>query len=540
MLLGAPHIVAENHPCGVAPRRRVACGVGEVGPKAFFLVCSSALAGHAVRECARGFRAGIGGSRVGEVVALGDLRVAEEGAEGGADGALRVRGEADFVGGDLRAGDRVNKGVGRAADAIGLGHVLVYPCAGVTVIGDLGVADVERQVLRHEQVVRVVHPLVGVPIGVGPGVDDIQPEEPAFKGQVGVLDFIVDELRLVPLDLEVLEVRVRVEDTVGLDFLLGVGREEPPVVGEVVAEGQAAASVAGLVDVVINQVGIVGILEVDIGKVGASLEALAVLANLHAIVASFVGFPEAGALAQVLGAGHIVNPAALGVRVAHGAQGGLVRQGQVDHALEVVAGLAVADGAGAELQAAVGARRVRLVGDHADGAGLGAGAEQSALGTGQDFQALHVRRVDVQVAARLRQRLLVQVEGDIGRKASHAGSGEVGRGRGNAAHIDGGLARASAARGDIGQAQQVVVKGGDAGPLQRLFIQGLDGHCYVLGAFGALGGRDDHLLKLAEGQGCVRGSRGCQNCCAELVALEHGSSHFAVGRAAAPLRGLPL
>ena len=61
--------------------------------------------------------------------------------------------------------------------------------------------------------------------------------------------------------------------------------------------------------------------------------------------------------------------------------------------------------------------RIGLVGDDADGAGLGTGAVQRALRPGQRFDALDVVDVDVERALDRSDRLLVQVHADAGLRA---------------------------------------------------------------------------------------------------------------------------
>ena len=182
----------------------------------------------------------------------------------------------------------------------------------------------------------------------------------------------------------------------------------------------------------------------------------------HSVLANGARGPEPRALAGVPRAGNIVDPAALAVVVDDAAQAERLADGHVQDDFEARTPAAAGDRIRAELRVAVELLKVRLVRDQADVAGLGTGPEQRALGTGEHLDARQVRRVHVDIAARLRQRLLVQVEGDVGREARHTGDRQVGRGGGDAANVDGVLARSAAAGGHAGQEQAVFGEIGDA------------------------------------------------------------------------------
>ena len=66
---------------------------------------------------------------------------------------------------------------------------------------------------------------------------------------------------------------------------------------------------------------------------------------------------------------------------------------------------------------AFGDVQLRLVGDVANGTGLGAAAEQRALRAFEHFDALHVDQVDVVVARRELHRLVVEVQATFGNGA---------------------------------------------------------------------------------------------------------------------------
>src|SRR5450631_2554689 len=77
---------------------------------------------------------------------------------------------------------------------------------------------------------------------------------------------------------------------------------------------------------------------------------------------------------------------------------------------------------------------LRLVRDVAHHAGFGAGAEQGALRAFEDFDALEVRGIDIQVAAGQRARLFVEVDRDARKAADTARALHTLRGRRQAAH----------------------------------------------------------------------------------------------------------
>ena len=121
------------------------------------------------------------------------------------------------------------------------------------------------------------------------------------------------------------------------------------------------------------------------------------------------------------GAGDVVDVAAAAVVVDHPAQGEGVRdQRYVQHHGQIRIGVAAGGhpvGAG---HGALGDVHLRLVGDVADDARLGAGAEQGALRAFQHLDTLEVGRIHVEVAARQLPGLVIQVDGDVGEAIDRA------------------------------------------------------------------------------------------------------------------------
>ena len=190
--------------------------------------------------------------------------------------------------------------------------------------------------------------------------------------------------------------------------------------------------------------------------------------------------PESRAFARIDRAGDIVDPAAFLVVVDDPAQAETLVYGHVQHCFHIGIRVTVIDCPGAHADTAERAAEVRLVGDQADVTGLRAGAEQCALGARQHFDALQVRGVDVEVPSRLRQRLVVEVEGNVGGKAGHAGGGQVGRRRGDATNINRVLPRAAAPCRDRWQLNDVVGEVRDAKLRDIVAAQGADRDRHVL------------------------------------------------------------
>ena len=115
------------------------------------------------------------------------------------------------------------------------------------------VADVVRNVLPDEQVVRVVGALVGLTLGEGTGVEDFEGANTAFDGPVHVGVFVFNKLLLKPLDLVVVaEIGISVERAITLDLLCHGASADAPVIIDVPLGCDAAAAVGGVVEVVLD------------------------------------------------------------------------------------------------------------------------------------------------------------------------------------------------------------------------------------------------------------------------------------------------
>ena len=166
---------------------------------------------------------------------------------------------------------------------------------------------------------------------------------------------------------------------------------------------------------------------------------------------------------------------------------------------------------------------LRLVGDQAHGAGLGAGAKQGALGAGQHFDALQVRGVHVQVPGCEGDRLLVLIERHPGRGALNRRHRERRLLGGRAAHEKLVASGAASGRDHVGEVWDVLLKAVHAELVDVVAGHRLHGDRDVLRGLGALGGGYHNLFN-----GCglrrnrARGAHGDgrQHGTVQLAALE--------------------
>ncbi len=124
-----------------------------------------------------------------------------------------------------------------------------------------------------------------------------------------------------------------------------------------------------------------------------------------------------------------------------------------------------------------------LVGDVADRAGLGTAAEQRALRAFEHFDALEVGGIDVEVARRELQRLVVEIQRDVGEVADRRARLAAGEPGAETADEDRALARAVVPEGDVGRVLDQVVERRDVELRQRLAGEGLDRQRHLLDAF---------------------------------------------------------
>ena len=142
---------------------------------------------------------------------------------------------------------------------------------------------------------------------------------------------------------------------------------------------------------------------------------------------------------------------------------------------------------------AVELRRIRLVRDDADGAGLGARAVQRALRTGEHFDARDVVDLDVERALDRGDRLLVEVHADRRQRTRVVGVLAAG----DAAHVRARETGAAALERHVRQEFHVVVEGLDLEVRELLLADGLDRQRHVLKALVALQRGDDDFVEAA-------------------------------------------
>ena len=387
--------------------------------------------------------------------------------------------------------------------------VLVVPEArGRVALVHTGAREAGALVVRAPyaaRIVRVVRDRLRFARQVRAGVDEVERADLAGDRQRGIDELILGGARGEDRHLERLQplsrrgavgvhsatgfgtVWMLVEHTLAFDLLVGDGQQGIPVIGDLPLEAGADAAVFGFVDVVAGNVGIV-----DHEGVGRNDTARA------ARKAQVGALPREGAV-------DVVDVTATVVHVTHDTHGQLVvDERDVDHALDVVAVVAVRRIRVTDLDVAGQLIESWLVGDVTQHARLGAGAEQRALRPGQHFDALEVGCVDVEVATRNLRGLLVEVHRDVRPGAVGARSLGAERSNAEAAYVDVALARSEGGRRDTGQELHELLDRRDVQLRERLAGEGLDRQRDVLQAFRAALRGDDHFLEPPPDAACAQ------------------------------------
>ena len=269
----------------------------------------------------------------------------------------------------------------------------------------------------------------------------------------------------------------------------------------------------GVVEVILDQPGVIRLDEVNARQVIARLKAGAIGCHGHTVVAHRSGWAEARAFACVAGACDIVDVAALIIEIYDAAHGEIVGHRHIEHGFGLVARLASLGEGRADTDPGVKARQIGLVGDEPHDTSLRTRSEQGALRPGKNFDPFEVGGIDVEITTRLCQRLLVEIKRNVGSKTRDARRREVWRGRRKAANIDRALAGAATASSHCGQLLQIIVEGRDVQLVELFLTQGLNRNRYVLQIFAAtLGGDNDGcdaaLARLPLSAGPALGLRG--------------------------------
>ena len=448
-------------------------------------------------------------ARIGEVVAFLKFQIGIKRTQSCAD-TLFLRGvDPEFLREDLGLGRRGDKQVRCLAGAAG---------AARTRIADGAITDVIRQILADKQIVGVIDALFGFAVGICTGVDHVEHRKAPFDRPAGVGEIVFDPVLFVALDFQIVEVEIGIgeEHTVRFDGLACMRNGQAPVGCEFIQSRCAETRILGIVEIFFYQARIVGGDEVHIGidlrqRYRVGLETGAQRVHRYAVRTDGSGRTEAGTVACGDGACNIVDITALAVEVEDPAKREIVGNRNVEHRFSVVAGFAALGERHTGLCASLEAGQRRLVGDQTDNTCLRACTEQRALRPCENFDTLKVGCIHVEVAAWLCQRLIVEVERNVGRKAGHTGGGQVGRGRGEAANIDGALARTAAACGDGGELVKIIGESVDRELVQSFLANRIYRDRNVLQVFGNLG-RSDHDFTDAPGArlSVLRGGRCCR------------------------------
>ena len=208
------------------------------------------------------------------------------------------------------------------------------------------------------------------------------------------------------------------------------------------------------------------------------------------------------------GARDVVDVAAAAIVVGHQADGEPIGDHRdVQHALDRGARIAVGGGRIGGVDIRLDPIELRLVGDVAHHARLGACAEECSLGALEDLDALEIGGIDIEVTAGDLARLIVEVGRDVREAAGRAHTLETADAGRQATDEDIALTGANAAGGHVRQVLHEVIEGLDVELTERLGGQRLDGDRHVLDALGSALRGDDHFLQLV-----ARAGRGCRFC----------------------------
>ncbi len=175
---------------------------------------------------------------------------------------------------------------------------------------------------------------------------------------------------------------------------------QPPVFVDIPQGTQPTAGVLGFVNVLFCPG--VGLQKRDASQVRPCLKPVAGGRHGLAVGSYSASGAESCAVTDIARTFDLINIAALGVGVGDGAQCKVIGDRPVQYAFELVARVAVFGEGGAQVERAIGTRRIWLIGDKANVTRLRTRAKQRALRTRQYFDAIEISRIDVKVAARLR------------------------------------------------------------------------------------------------------------------------------------------
>ena len=362
--------------------------------------------------------------------------------------------------------------------------------ADIAVIGrgviDAAIAFIIRQIQADIRISGVVRNLRGAMLQERSGIDQIKRTEPPVYRQGGQADFVTQRVVVELGDFQVAHIGLEVEDPVGIEFLTKMHQVDGPIVSHVPGQRQTPTTIGRVVVVLLDELVVVD----DLARrrpiqaacaVGndCSRRRLTRLDRAHdeqRIPGRQLARHADIAIERHLeSARDIVDIAALPVGVDHRAYRQLVLDDRdVDEGIAGDAFLALLGESVARVEPGMDFGRVRLVGDIAHRAAHRTGTEQGALRTGQNFDALKVDRVEVEVAAHQRGRRIVHIKRDGWLRPGRAGNLETRRVGREAADEDRRGTRPARRGTHIGQILDQLVEFGDVQVGQRIAAQRLD------------------------------------------------------------------
>ena len=339
----------------------------------------------------------------------------------------------------------------------------------------------------------------------GPIIDHVQHTQAALKGHSADVPIIAQRVWTKLRNLQIADAGLIIEHAIGLQGLTHMHQINRPIVIDVIGHGQTRAVIDRVIEVVLNEGVIIDRLArrcsiATTGTKRALANAGLKRANNKQWVAGWqlARFADMTVKWHLIGASDIVDIAALLVAIDDQTRGQLafddwhIDEGAARSAFVAALG----EGIGT-VKAGVVFLHVRLVGDVTHGAAHGAGAKQGALWASQNFDALQVNRIDVQIAARHGAWRIVQIERDIGLRAGGAGDLQAGRVGGQAANIHGRGAGALRGGPHVWQILNQLFEIDDVQLLQRFTAKGLNGQGDLVDGFFAAGCRHDDVFNAA-------------------------------------------
>ncbi len=217
--------------------------------------------------------------------------------------------------------------------------------------------------MTDKEVVGVVDQLNCLTISESAGIDGLQCTDTSLEGPVGVVEGVVNRVLRITLDFKVAEIRVCKENPVGFEVLCCMTDEQIPVFTEIPARHQAKTVVGRLVEVVLNQIGVVGRSKRDAREIGPGLETVTERTDGYAIVPHGARRSETGTFTGIERASYVVDVATLGVVIEYATNCQRVTQWRIDHHLDVRVSITFSNCCSTDFDIRVKIIVIRLVGD---------------------------------------------------------------------------------------------------------------------------------------------------------------------------------